>query len=229
MSWWVHELYQAGRTVELVSWIFWVIFAIVLHELAHGWAALWQGDDTPRRLGRMTINPLVHMGGTSLLVFAIIGIAWGVMPTDPSRYRWRRRGRIFVAAAGPVMNIALGLAALTALVAWLKVGPTAQPIYRNLAVFLWTGGWLNVVLAAFNLLPVPPLDGSTILSGLSWRAYQLYQRPQAAMYGLFILLVIFFVTPVGQFFWLGCRVTALLYAEVLSVVVGAPPVYDVVG
>jgi Zn-dependent protease len=229
MGWWVHDLYQAGRTVELVSWIFWVILAIVLHELAHGWAALGQGDDTPRRLGRMTVNPLVHMGGMSLLVFALIGIAWGVMPTDPSRYRWGRKGRIFVAAAGPAMNIALALAALTVLVAWLKVGPAGHLLYHNLAVFLWTGGWLNVVLAAFNLLPVPPLDGSQILSGLSRRAYQLYRNPQAAMFGLFILLAIFFVTPVGRFFWAGCRVAALLYAEVLAAVLGAPPVHEVVG
>jgi Zn-dependent protease len=229
MSWWVHELYQAGRTIELVSWIFWVILAIVLHELAHGWAALWQGDDTPRRLGRMTVNPLVHMGATSLLVFALIGIAWGVMPTDPSRYRWGRQGRIVVAAAGPVMNVALGLTALTALVVWLKVGPAAHPFYRNLAVFLWTGGWINVVLAGFNLLPVPPLDGSTILSGLSWRAYQLYQNPQAAMYGMFILLVVFFVTPIGGFFFVGCDLVALIYAQGLASLLGAPPVFDVVG
>ena len=223
MSWWVHELYQAGRTVELVSRIFWVILAIVLHELAHGWAALWQGDDTPRRLGRMTLNPLVHMGGMSLLVFALIGIAWGVMPPDPSRYRLRRRGRIFVAAAGPAMNIALALAALTALAVWLKLGPSGQPIYRNLAVFLWTGGWLNVLLAAFNLLPVPPLDGSTILSGLSWRAYQFYQNPQAAMYGLVVLLVVFFVTPVGDgFFWV-CGRAALAYTGALTNLVGPPP------
>ena len=114
-TWWVHDLYLQGRTVELISWIFWVIFSIVLHELSHGWAALWQGDDTPRRLGHMTANPIVHMGGLSLLVFALIGIAWGVMPTDPSRYRWGRRGRVFVAAAGPAMNVALSLIALTTL------------------------------------------------------------------------------------------------------------------
>jgi Zn-dependent protease len=228
MNWWVHELYQAGRIVELVSWIFWVIFAIVMHELAHGWAALWQGDDTPRRLGRMTLNPLVHMGGMSLLVFAFIGIAWGVMPTDPSRYRWRRRGRVVVAGAGPAMNIALALAALTVLAVWLKLGPSGQPIYRNLAVFLWTGGWLNVLLAGFNLLPVPPLDGSTILSGLSWRAYQLYQNPQAALYGMLILLFVFFVTPIGGFFFLGCNLAAWAYAQFLATLLGAPPVWDVV-
>jgi Zn-dependent protease len=228
MSWWVHDHYQAGRVVELVSWIFWVILAIVLHELAHGWTALWQGDDTPRRLGRMTINPLVHMGGTSLVVFALIGIAWGVMPTDPSRYRWGRRGRIAVAAAGPAMNLVLGAAALTALAVWLKVGAGGQPLYRNTAVFLWTGGWLNVVLAGFNLLPVPPLDGSTILSGLSYRAYELYRQPQAAMFGLFILLAIFFVTPIGEYFWLGSQLVALLYADVFGALLGAPPVLDVV-
>jgi len=227
-GWWVHELYQAGQTVELVSWIFWVIFAIVLHELAHGWAALWQGDDTPKQLGRMTLNPLVHMGGASLLVFALVGIAWGVMPTDPSRYRWGRRGRIFVAAAGPAVNIALGLVALTALAVWLKVGPSGQPIYRNLAVFLWTGGWLNAVLAALNLLPVPPLDGSAILSGLSWRAYRLYQNPQARMFGLFIMLAVFFMTPIGSFFFGGCQLAAMLYAQALAAVLGAPPVFDVV-
>ena len=99
MTWWVHQLYQDGRVVELISWVFWVILSITLHELAHGWAALWQGDDTPRRMHRMTANPLVHMGGWSLLLFAVVGIAWGVMPTDPSRYRWRRRGRIVVAGA----------------------------------------------------------------------------------------------------------------------------------
>ncbi|MHC4127122.1 MAG: site-2 protease family protein [Planctomycetota bacterium] len=222
-GWWVHELYQAGQTVELISWIFWVILAIVLHELAHGWAALWQGDDTPKQLGRMTLNPLVHMGGASLLVFALIGIAWGVMPTDPSRYRWGRRGRIFVAAAGPGMNIALGLVALTAQVVWLRFGPTDQTIYGNLATFLWIGGWLNLVLAAFNLLPVPPLDGSTILSGLSWRAYQLYRNPQAAMYGLFILLAVFFVTDVGAGFFWACRRAAELYTDALTAVVGLPP------
>ena len=72
-GWWVHSLVQDGRIVELISWIFWVILSITLHELAHGWVALWQGDDTPRITGRMTANPVVHMGPMSLLVFAVTG------------------------------------------------------------------------------------------------------------------------------------------------------------
>jgi len=220
MSWWVHDLYQSGQTVVLVSWIFWVIFSIVLHELAHGWAALWQGDDTPRRLDRMTMNPLVHMGGRSLLVFAVIGIAWGMMPTDPSRYRWKRRGRIVVAGAGPAMNIALALVALTARVVWLRVEPTSEQLLVNVATFLWVGGLLNIILAAFNLLPVPPLDGSSILSGLSRRAYELYQRPEAAMYGMFALLVVFFMTPIRGVLWGGCGALAQFYTNLVSAVVG---------
>ncbi|MHC4989658.1 MAG: site-2 protease family protein, partial [Planctomycetota bacterium] len=162
--WWVTDLYQAGYVVELLSWIFWVILSITLHELAHGWVATWQGDPTPRQLGRMTANPVVHMGPTSLIIFALVGIAWGMMPTDPSRYRWRRRGRIVVAGAGPAMNLLLAVAAGGLLVLWLRVGPAGHRAFENLAVFLWMGTVLNVILAALNLLPVPPLDGSQILA-----------------------------------------------------------------
>lgn len=227
MRWWVHELWQAGMVVELVSWIVWVLFSIVLHELAHGWAALWQGDDTPRRLDRMTINPLVHMQGMSLIAFAIIGIAWGVMPTDPSRYRWGRKGRVVVAGAGPAMNVGLALVTLTLLVLWLKVGPTSHPIYRNLAVFLWTGGKLNLLLALFNLMPVPPLDGASILSGLSYRAYHFFQQPQAMMFGFFLLMVIF-VTPLGGIFWMLCELAGAVYVDLSGTLLGNPSLFDVV-
>ncbi|MCP3858657.1 MAG: site-2 protease family protein, partial [Phycisphaeraceae bacterium] len=76
-GWWVEQLWNAGRGFELGSWIFWVIFSICLHELGHGWAAIWEGDDTPRRTGHMTIDPMVHMGGYSILAFLLLGFAWG--------------------------------------------------------------------------------------------------------------------------------------------------------
>ena len=224
--WWVADLYQDGRIVELLSWIFWVIFSITLHELAHGWVALWQGDDTPRRLGRMTANPLVHMGGMSLLMFALIGIAWGVMPTDPSKYRWRRKGRIVVAGAGPAMNLALAVVALVALVVWLAAGPPGHQAYTNIAVFLWTGGWLNVLLAMFNLLPIPPLDGSNILSGLSMRFYLWFQQPQAQMIGMFIVLVIFF-SGIGWYVVAAGQAGCYLLVELLGAPLGNPPLADV--
>ncbi len=219
MNWWVHELYQQGQTVKLVSWIFWVIFSIVLHELAHGWAALWQGDDTPRRLGRMTVNPLVHMGLTSLLIFALIGLAWGAMPVNPGRFRNRRYGDVLVSLAGPAMNILLSLAARTGLSLWLRFGSTAQPLHENVTTFLWTGGWLNIVLALLNLLPIPPLDGSRILAGLSRKARELYNHPQAQLFGMFMLMAIFF-TPIGDIVFGIISVVAGLYVSALGALLG---------
>ena len=81
MNWWVHNYWQAGMRIELISQIFWVLFAITLHELAHGWAAIWQGDRTPIEMNRMTANPLVQMGPHSLLIFALCGIAWATPET----------------------------------------------------------------------------------------------------------------------------------------------------
>ena len=72
-----------------VSWVVTVVVSVVLHELGHGVAALRQGDDTPRTSGHMTLNPLVHMGGLSLFLLFVIGIAWGMMPVNPSRFRSR--------------------------------------------------------------------------------------------------------------------------------------------
>ena len=219
MNWWVHELYQQGQTVKLVSWIFWVIFSIVLHELAHGWAALWQCDDTPRRTGHMTVNPLVHMGTTSLLIFAFIGLAWGAMPVNPGRFRNRRYGDVLVSLAGPAMNILLSLAALTGLSLWLRFGPTAQSMHENVTTFLWTGGWLNIILALLNLLPIPPLDGSRILAGLSRKARELYNHPQAQLFGMFMLMAIFF-TPIGDIVFYAASRGARLYVNALGAVLG---------
>jgi Zn-dependent protease len=201
-QWWVHSYIQDGQVVLLVSWIFWVIFSICMHELAHGWAALWQGDDTPRQLDRMTMNPLVHMGGMSLLVFALIGIAWGVMPVDPSRFRNRRWGDVLVSAAGPAMNVALAVVALTAAGVWEQYGDSIanEGLYENVTDFLFVGGMLNIVLAAFNLLPIPPLDGSRIASGFSYKARQFFESPQSQMFGLFVLLAIFITGSFSMIF-----------------------------
>lgn len=198
-NWWVHEFIQAGQVPMLLSWVFWVIFSICLHELAHGWAAIWQGDDTPRHLNRMNMNPLVHMGGMSLLVFALIGIAWGMMPVDPSRFRNRRWGDVFVSAAGPAMNIALAIVSLTLLALWMQYGQSfvGDNVYENVKDFLFVGGWLNFVLAVFNMLPIPPLDGSRILSGFSFRLREFFHTQQAQLFGLFVLLAIFMTGSVS--------------------------------
>ena len=156
-----------------ISWVTTLIVSITLHELAHGWAALWQGDPTPRLSGHMTPNPLVHMGGMSLLLLFVVGLAWGMMPVDPSRFR-SKYGDALVALAGPAMNVLLAIAALVGLGLWIRWGGYApdNTIASNWQDFLWVFGLVNVLLAIFNLAPVPPLDGSRILGNF----HQGYRR-----------------------------------------------------
>ena len=210
MQWWVHSVYESGGLAAVLGWFFWVIFSICLHELAHGWAAIWQGDRTPRETGHMTMNPVVHMGGASLVVFALAGIAWGLMPTDPSRYRWGRRGRIVVAAAGPLMNLLIALVALLLLVGYMHLGPTDTPVGARVMNFLYMGGMLNMVLLLFNLMPIPPLDGSQMLMGASYRCYVWFQNPTIRQYSFFALLAMVFLLDLAS--WAFRAADAVCYA-----------------
>ena len=105
-GWWVADFLRAFGPAFVIAWAFWIIFSICLHELSHGWAAIALGDRTPIESGHMTFNPLVHMGGMSLVAFALIGIAWGAMPINPARLRGRY-AEALVALAGPAMNLVL--------------------------------------------------------------------------------------------------------------------------
>ena len=197
MSWWVSDVYHAQGAIYLVSWIFWVLLSITLHELAHGWAAMWEGDTTPRDTGHMTANPYVHMGPISMVIFAIIGFAFGLMPVNPSRFRHHRWGEAIVALAGPAMNLALILVCLTALglITGLAAPPAGSPDpdwLVSVATFLLVGGWINIVLFLLNLIPVPPLDGSRILAAFSWKLREVYMQPQAQMAGLVLFMIIIY-------------------------------------
>ncbi len=201
-GWWVHELWQNGQGAELVSWIFWVIAAITLHELAHGWAAIYEGDDTPIVTGHMTANPIVHMGVPSIVVFLLLGIAWGLMPINPHRFRHGKWGRILVSAAGPVMNLVLAFINLTILAFVIDL----EGEQTDLTIFLFTGGFLNFVLFAFNLLPIPPLDGSVIISNLSPTVARWYSHPQASIAGLLFLLFLIWTNAASFAFSLAHQV-----------------------
>jgi len=151
--------------VVLGSWVFWVIASIVLHELGHGMAAIRSGDRTPIDTGHMTLNPFVHMGAVSLVCFAILGFCWGAMPVDPTRFRGRY-DEAKVAAAGPAMNFGLALTCAIAGAVWAVLLSQHAPehVRHNVRIFIRIGAGLNVFLMLFNLLPVPPLDGSRILA-----------------------------------------------------------------
>lgn len=152
-----------------VSWIICVVVSIILHELGHGWMALRLGDPTPRVQGRMNFSPLVHMGPFSIVVLLITGIAWGMMPIDPTRMKGRY-AEAKVAFAGPAVNICLAVIGLIGAVVWLRVTgklPEPNTPAKNGFDMLWLLASLNVVLFLFNLLPAPPLDGSHILANFS--------------------------------------------------------------
>jgi len=192
MNWWVADFLNAYGYIFVFSWLFWVVLAITLHELGHGVAAIWQGDETPIETGHMTMNPMVHMGMMSLAALLIIGLAWGAMPVNPYRFRMGRLGDALVSAAGPAVNLLLAFFALTTL-AIVGVYAPSTNFVDNFTTFLWVGGLLNLALLVLNLLPVPPLDGSRILAGLFDPAARFFDQPEVRQYGIFGLLLILFL------------------------------------
>lgn len=198
MTWWISDGWQHNR-VLLVSWIVWIVVSIVLHELGHGWAALRAGDRTPLETGHMTWNPLVHIPPMSWLMFAICGICWGLMPVNPSRFRGRYDSAV-VAAAGPAMNLGLGVILAVGAALWMGHGHRiANPtLYANLAEFLVVGVGLNFVLTLFNLMPVPPLDGSRIAANFIPAYDRFVNDPRGAIASLigFLLLFRYLSAPV---------------------------------
>ncbi|MDP6478631.1 MAG: site-2 protease family protein [Phycisphaerales bacterium] len=224
MSWWVHDVFQTQGLPYLLSWIFWMLLSITLHELAHGWAAIWEGDFTPIETGHMSANPVVHMGGFSLIVFALIGFAWGLMPVRPWNFRHRRWGEAIVAFAGPAMNLALAFVSLTALGIWRGIDPTLQTAPSaewmvHTSNFLWLGGWLNLVLFALNLIPVPPLDGSRILAATSMQIRQLYNHPNASMAGMIVFFLIL-MTNIFNVALVGIGMASQQYTDIIAAAVG---------
>ncbi len=195
------DLYAIGHTLSV--WFLPVIFAITLHEAAHGWAADRLGDDTARRLGRVSINPVRHVDpfGTLilpglLLLFSPIVFGWAKpVPVNFMRLRHPRRDMALVAAAGPACNFlqALIFAWSIFLVLPLLDGTMRDWVGQNFANAIL----VNLILAIFNLFPIPPLDGGRIVTGLLPRelavAYAGIER-----YGLVILLLLLFVVPLAS-------------------------------
>ena len=146
-----------------------VMVSICIHELAHGVAAIALGDRTPIESGRITMNPLIHMGGVSLAALFLVGIAWGSMPINPARLRGRF-GEAIVAIAGPVSNVLLAILSLTAAGLWMRhvrhAGGFDGPSSMNGLYVLLIFGFNNTTLALFNLIPCPPLDGAHIAANL---------------------------------------------------------------
>jgi Zn-dependent protease len=173
-----------------------LLYSIVLHELAHGWVANRMGDPTAMRLGRLSLNPLKHIDPIGTLLLFVFGFGWAKpVPVDVRNFREPRKGFILVSAAGIVANTILAFFALLAL------RLISDESSESLNIFLFFLAQVNLTLAAFNLIPIPPLDGSKILMGMvSGPVLQLLL--QLERYGFIILIVLLYfdvLDPVIRF------------------------------
>jgi Zn-dependent protease len=173
-----------------------LLYSVILHEVAHGWVAGKMGDQTARWLGRLTLDPRKHLDPLGTIMLFIAGFGWAKpVPVNFSNLRDPRKGLIFVSAAGITANLILAFLSL------LTLRLLHLPPFGPVNSMLIHVAQINIMLAAFNLIPIPPLDGSKILMGFTSRRFQ-YSLARLEPYGFFIiigLLWLGFLDPVIGF------------------------------
>jgi Zn-dependent protease len=177
-----------------------LLFSIIIHEVAHGWVAYKMGDPTAKWSGRLTLNPLKHLDPIGTLMLFLVGFGWAKpVPVNFNNLSDKRKGLIFVSSAGIVANILFAFISLLffRLFSTSSLGIAAIPIYYVIEI--------NLTLAALNLIPIPPLDGSKILMGIAWeRTPNLLARMEP--YGFFIIIAFLYLgildPLIGLFRWM---------------------------
>jgi Zn-dependent protease len=172
-----------------------ILFALTVHEASHALVALWFGDPTAKMAGRLTLNPLKHLDVMGTIVFFITamagaGMGWAKpVPVDGRNLKNPRKDNIWISASGPISNIlaAIGLSIVLRVLMGLGVFQSDAAWLQWLATVLFAGVRINLVLAFFNMIPLPPLDGSGVLMGIlpHKMAAQYYQ---ISRYGMLIIL-----------------------------------------
>lgn len=174
-----------------------LLYSIIFHELAHGWVAYRMGDPTAKSLGRLSLNPLKHLDPVGTLMLFLFGFGWAKpVPVNFNQLRDRRMGMILVSGAGIATNMLLAFCALF-LYQLLSLPSSSIP-----AQLLYYFARINIILAAFNLIPLPPLDGSKILMGFASSSVRNFLS-RFERYGFFIIIALLYtgvLTPVIRFF-----------------------------
>jgi Zn-dependent protease len=185
-----------------------LLFSLSFHESAHAWMAWKLGDDTAKRLGRVSLNPIVHIDPVGTVLFPLLQIFTGIpllgwakpTPYNPANFRPDvplRKGHMLVAAAGPVSNVVLALVFTFVLFVLARLalpGEAWRPVWTMMAI----GIQLNVLLALFNFVPIPPLDGSKVASyGLPGSVGESYDRV-VGPYGFMILMLLMISGVLGR-------------------------------
>jgi len=208
----VNSVYYSGMIISLLFseptlfflWLLAIVYGITVHEFSHVLAAYLQGDDTGRLMGRLTLNPAAHIEPFGMLLLLIVGFGWGrPAPFNPHNLKYRRWGEVGVALAGPASNL-ISIVIFGLLIKFLipYFGfPALLPIFYGITVpgvlvasnllmeFLFLLIFLNAVLMIFNLIPIPPLDGSKLLFEVLPSQYQ-HIKNQLAHNGPWILLLL---------------------------------------
>lgn len=164
-----------------------LLYSIIIHELAHGWVAWRMGDPTAKWLGRLSLNPLRHLDPIGTIMLFVFGFGWAKpVPVNFNNLKDERKGLIFVSSAGIVANIIL------AFLSFLFLRLMSPSPFGHLSTMLFYFARINIMLAAFNLIPIPPLDGSKILMGFASRRFQ-YTLMRLEPYGMFIIIGLLFL------------------------------------
>lgn len=164
-----------------------LLYAVIFHELAHGWVAYRLGDPTAKSRGRLSLNPLKHLDPMGTLMLFLFGFGWAKpVPVNFNQLRHRRKDMILVSAAGIVTNMLLAFIALFVyrLLSLPSSGIAAQLLYYFARI--------NIILAAFNLIPLPPLDGSKILLGFAPQEVRNFIF-RIERYGLLIIIALLYL------------------------------------
>jgi Zn-dependent protease len=201
-----------------------LILSLTVHEFAHAWTAWRLGDDTASRAGRLTLNPLVHIDPIGTVLLPLLGIPFGwakPVPIDPARFRRSIKmstGVMLTAAAGPLSNVVLAVLCTVGFGLLLRFSPDFAVANVGIRELLMIMIQLNVALAIFNMIPIPPLDGSRVLDGLM----PLRFRPAWEGFTRFAPFLLLFVFIGARYIMAGPMNAAFgLLDRILTVVVGA--------
>lgn len=166
-----------------------ILLAIAFHELGHAYVAYKLGDPTPKYQGRLTLNPLAHLDPLGAIMLLVFKVGWArPVIINPQYFKNRKRDTVLVSLAGPLANVLLGWIFYN-LLRFIPSLMSSISVARSLYLFLLINVQVNLGLAAFNFLPIPPLDGSKILAGFLPPRLE-YKFSQLAQYGPFLLMVL---------------------------------------
>jgi Zn-dependent protease len=180
-----------------------LLFALTIHELAHGMVAYGLGDPTAKLAGRLTLNPLKHLDPIGTLAFFLIKFGWAKpVPVNPGYFRRPKQDMLWVALAGPLSNLILAvisalLIKVVQLLLHAPLGSLGTAVLLPLGAMLVASVWINLILAVFNCLPIPPLDGGRILAGLlPDDMARVYRKLEP--YGFVLVLLLSFTGLISQ-------------------------------